>query len=94
MKFDVAFDTAKACSRYGVDDGGILNRLKSKAADLNSRASSLKGSNPAEAKRLWRIVVTMVPSTDSSFRDAMQGLKSASSSSSGSSAKARSDEDE
>ena len=42
MKFDAAFEAAKACARFGSDDGGILNQLKNKAAD-SQRARGFHG---------------------------------------------------
>lgn len=87
QRYDVAFEAAKGCTRYGSDDGGVLAQLKAKAAELCNRATSMQRSNLNEAKRLWRMVVRMVPASDPSFERATSGLAS-------STTPSRGDEDE
>lgn len=75
-KYDVAFEAAQNCARYGTDDGGVQAQLKSKAAQLLAQAESLKQRDLNGAKNLWRTVTRMVPSSDPSYVRASQGLNS------------------
>lgn len=73
-KYDVAFEAAKSCSKYGSDDGGVQAQLKAKAAQMNANAEAMKKTNLVGAKNLWRMVVRMVPPGDPAFVKASASL--------------------
>jgi hypothetical protein len=75
-KYDVAFDAAQNCAKYGTDDGGVQAQLKIKAAQLLSQAEGLKQRDLNGAKNLWRTITRMVPPSDPSYARASQGLNS------------------
>lgn len=82
-KYDVAFDAARNCAKYGSDDGGVGGQLKQKANELNQKADGMKKSNPNGAKGLWRQVIRMVPSGDPAYAKASKELSSSSGGGSG-----------
>lgn len=75
-KYDVAFDAAQNCAKYGTDDGGIQAQLKIKAGQLLSQAEGLKQRDLNGAKSLWKMVTRMVPPSDPSYARASLGLNS------------------
>jgi tetratricopeptide (TPR) repeat protein len=77
-RFDVAFQLATAAHKNGAGDGGLFQKLESKAGEMTAKGESLKKSNPNQAKTLWRMVIKMVPVGSPAYAKAYALLNSAS----------------
>ena len=72
-----AYSAIKTCQKYGRLAGSldkVLKQLDKKAAQLFTKAYTIRSSNPKRARQLWKQVLKMVPPSSTSYKKAYSWL--------------------